>query len=192
MKGKALPLRHEQFIFFHILVSYSCVAYIEQSDSLKLKVLRITEEFELKGSWKAMAILRIEYVKLFFVFTVQSSIFVLRPKSAHMETWNPWLSPPFTVIFFPDTGHLFLTNSDIIFCSRLFFFPAFSYFVHLYLNNNHKKDDVLFCPWSHSVAPNSSEIFFVSHNKFTLANLWPSIIVLLKKMLRYSYGQNRA
>lgn len=51
MKGKELPLKHEQFS-----VSFSCTAYVEQSDSLELKVLRITEEFELKDSWKAMAI----------------------------------------------------------------------------------------------------------------------------------------
>lgn len=44
MKGKALPLKHEQFS-----ISCSCTAYIEQSDSLELKALRITEEFELKG-----------------------------------------------------------------------------------------------------------------------------------------------
>lgn len=104
---------------------------------------------------------------------------------------NSWLSPPFAVIFSDTADYLFLTNSDNIFCSRLVFF-WFSYFSRLYLNNRHKKDDVIFCPWSHSVAPNSSEIIFVSHNRFILANLWPTIMVLQKKMLRYSYGQNRA
>lgn len=71
MQGEeALPfLKHEQFS-----VSYSCVAYIEQPDSLKQKVSRITEEFELKGSGKAMAILKIECIKPFF-FTVQVQYF---------------------------------------------------------------------------------------------------------------------
>lgn len=57
-----------------------------------------------------------------------------------------------------------------------FFSKKLSYFVHL--NNKHKKDDVVFCPWSHSVDPNFSEAIFMSHKRFTLANLWPSIIVL--------------
>lgn len=56
MKGNALPfLDHEQFS-----VSYSCVWYVEQSDSLKLKVFRITEEFELKCYLKTMTILKME------------------------------------------------------------------------------------------------------------------------------------
>lgn len=44
MKDKTLSLsRHEQFI-----ISYSSVAYIEESDSLELKVLRKTEELHFK------------------------------------------------------------------------------------------------------------------------------------------------
>lgn len=81
MKGKALPfLKHEQFS-----VSYSCVAYIEQSDSLKLKVFRIAEELELKCYWKVMAILRWTTLHFFF-FTAQPSIFFLTPKGMHMGT----------------------------------------------------------------------------------------------------------
>lgn len=46
MKDKTLSFsRREQFI-----ISYSSVAYIEESDSLELKVMRKTEEFEFKGS----------------------------------------------------------------------------------------------------------------------------------------------
>lgn len=59
-KWKTLScLRHKQFI-----ISYSSVVYIEESDSLELKVLRETEEFEFKGSWKAMAIFKTDCAKL--------------------------------------------------------------------------------------------------------------------------------
>lgn len=44
MKDKTLSFsRHEKFI-----ISYSSVAYIEESDSLELKVLRKTEELHFK------------------------------------------------------------------------------------------------------------------------------------------------
>lgn len=64
MKDKTLSFsRREQFI-----ISYSSVAYIEESDSLELKVMRKTEEFEFKGSWKAMAIFK---TVSNFYFTIQ-------------------------------------------------------------------------------------------------------------------------
>lgn len=68
---------------------------------------------------------------------------------------NAWWYPLLAVIF-PITGHLFLPNSDNISASTLFgVFPAFSYFICLYLKNKHKKDGVIFFPWSYFVAPKS-------------------------------------
>lgn len=96
MKGKALPfVRHEQFS-----VSYSCIAYIEQSDSLTLKVLRITEEFELQGFWKAMAVLKIEYVKLLFYSIIHYFCSQTQKCAYGNIRTNPQLSPPYALIFF--------------------------------------------------------------------------------------------
>lgn len=68
---------------------------------------------------------------------------------------NAWWYPPVAVIFPITAGHLFLPNSDIIFGSTLFgVFPAFSYFICFYLNNEHKVG-VIFFLWSYFVAPKS-------------------------------------
>lgn len=128
VKDKTLLFsRHKQFI-----ISYSSVAHIEESVSLELKILRKTEEFEFKGSCKAMAIFKTDCAK----FLLYNSVFLLLdPK---MCIWKhaykcmmicSFSNYSFSLLLLA----IILPNSDNIFGSTLFgVFPAFSYFICLY------------------------------------------------------------
>lgn len=110
-------------------------------------------EFEFKGSWKAMAIFKTDCAKLllynpvFLLLDPKMCIWKHACKCMMISSLSSYFSYYWSFIF---------PNSDNISASTLFgVFPAFSYFICLYLKNKHKKDGVIFFPWSYFVAPKS-------------------------------------